>query len=256
MRVTVLGCGGSGGVPLIGNRWGDCDPAEPRNRRTRCSILVEKGETSVLVDTSPDLRTQMLACGVQRVDAVLYTHAHADHANGIDDLRGVNWIMHRPLDVWADPATLEQIRTRFDYCFAPHTGGFFARPALVANEIEGPFAVGDVDVVPYEQDHGYSASLGFRFGRFAYSTDVVRMDDAAFALLDGVDTWIVDATRLTPHPVHAHLDLTLEWIARLRPRRAVLTHMNHTMDYRTLVGSLPDGVEPAYDGMVLEVPDA
>ncbi|HZH26982.1 MAG TPA: MBL fold metallo-hydrolase [Azospirillaceae bacterium] len=255
MRVTILGCGGSGGVPLIGNDWGDCDPANPRNRRRRCSILVEAAGQVVLVDTPPDLREQLLDANVRHLDAVLYTHSHADHVHGIDDLRAVNWLVGRPMDVYADRETLDDLQSRFDYCFSKPKGTFFARPALTAHEITGPFDINGLEVFPFIQDHGYTRSLGFRFGRFAYSTDVVHLDEAAFAALEGVEVWIVDSTRRTPHPVHAHLEATLGWIERVRPRRAYLTHMNQTMDYDTLMRELPAGVEPAYDGLVIEVAD-
>lgn len=254
MRVTILGCGGSSGVPLIGNVWGDCDPDEPRNRRTRPSILVQEGDTTVLVDTSPDLREQLLRARVTRIDAVLFTHAHADHTHGIDDLRAMNWLMRAPIDVWADAGTMASLDSRFGYCFKPQNHrDSFVRPVLTPHIIAGPFSVGPITVSPFAQDHGYAPSLGFRFGPLAYSTDVVSLDEAAFAALDGVDTWIVDCVRLEPpHPVHAHWPITRSWIERVRPRRAILTHMNHTMDYRTLLETLPPGVEPGHDGLVVE----
>lgn len=255
MRVTILGCGGSSGVPMVGGVWGDCDPAQPRNRRRRPSILVQTASTTVVVDTGPELREQLSDAGVRHVDGVLYTHAHADHTHGIDDLRGLNWMMRAPIDVHADAPTLDSLQSRFAYCFqAVPSSGYVSRPALVPHLIKGPFRVGDLDIVPFAQDHGYSASLGFRFGPIAYSTDCVALDDDAFAALDGVDTWIVDCVRMEPsHPVHAHWPVTKGWIDRLRPRRAILTHMNHTMDYDTLCRTLPDGVEPGYDGMVIEL---
>lgn len=254
MKITVLGCSGSSGVPLIGNDWGACDPTEPRNRRSRPSILVQQGDTTVLIDTSPDLREQLLRANVRHLDAVIYTHAHADHAHGIDELRAMNWLMRAPIDVWADDETLSALTERFAYCFKPqHHRDSFVRPVLVPHRIEGTLRIGDLTIEPFVQDHGHSNSLGFRFGPFAYSTDVVALSDEAFALLEGVDTWMVDCVRMEPpHPVHAHWPITKGWIKRLRPRRAVLTHMNHTMDYRTLLATLPPGVEPAFDGMVLE----
>jgi len=253
MEVVILGCGGSSGVPLIGNVWGNCDPENPKNRRTRPSILVKTASTTILVDTTPDMKAQLIAAGVQHVDAVLYTHAHADHTHGIDDLRALNWLMRRPIDVHGDPDTLASLRQRFGYCFEPATErDIFVRPVLTAHEISGAFRIGNIDIVPFVQDHGYSRSLGFRFGRIAYSTDAVALDDAAFEALRGVETWIVDCVRLDPpHPVHAHWPITREWIERVRPQRAVLTHMNHTMDYDTLRRMLPDGVEPGYDGMII-----
>lgn len=257
MRVTVLGCGGSGGVPVIGGLWGACDPAEPRNRRLRGSILVETANATILVDASPDLRTQLLAAEVHRIDAVIVTHAHADHVNGLDDLRYVNRLMRQPIPLYADRATLDELRQRFGYAFRPLDGHGFYRPVLEPREIAAgtEFEAAGVTVLPIAQDHGFMASLGLRFGAFAYSTDVVRMDEAAFAALAGIDTWIVGCFQETPHPTHAHLPLVLEWVARIRPRRTVLTHMSERLDYATLAATLPEGVEPAHDGLVLELAD-
>ncbi|WP_029007009.1 MBL fold metallo-hydrolase [Azospirillum halopraeferens] len=255
MRVTVLGCGGSAGVPVIGGQWGHCDPANPRNRRLRPSALVEAGGAALLIDTTPDLRQQLLDAGVRRLDGVLYTHQHADHCHGIDELREICRLMHGAIPAYGMAAHLEELKRRFAYCFDPLPAGHgFYRPVLEAVPVDGPFAVAGVPVLPILQDHGYTLTYGFRIGAFAYSTDVVRLDETAFAALEGIDTWIVDCTREEPHPVHAHLDLTLEWIARVRPRQAVLTHMNNSLDYDSLRRKLPAGVEPGYDGMVLEVP--
>ena len=257
MRVRVLGCGGSGGVPMVGGDWGTCDPAEPRNSRLRPSVLIERDGFTVLVDTGPDLRQQLLTAGVGRVDAVLYTHWHADHTHGIDDMRNLCVRSGGAVDAYGDRQTVESLLERFGYAFRPLTvGQGIYRPALVPHVIEGSFRLGPLDIVPFVQDHGWTRSLGFRIGGFAYSTDVVRLDEAAFAALDGIDTWIVDCVRIEPpHPVHAHLDVTLSWIARVRPRRAYLTHMSNTMDYRALLRRLPPGVEPAYDGLVLDIAD-
>ena len=250
MRVTILGCGTSGGVPRVGGQWGDCDPTNPRNRRRRVSIYVESGDAKVLVDTSPDLREQCLDNDVKRIDAVLYTHDHADHLHGIDDLRGFFLLQKRRIPIYASRASLDVIERRFDYIFRP----MFGYPAICeSNEIRGPFSVGGLDVLPFEQEHGEITSLGFRFGPVAYSTDLKALPDASFAALDGVDVWIVDALRPEPHPTHAHLDLTLSWIERVKPRRAILTHMTSEMDYETLMRTLPAGVEPAYDGLVVEL---
>lgn len=254
LRVTILGCGGSGGVPLVGNVWGQADPDEPRNRRRRPSILVQNRDTTILVDTGPDMREQLNDAGVSRLDGVLYTHAHADHAHGIDDLRAVNWLQNAPVHLYGDAATMEILTRRFDYCFdpVPAKPPHYPRPVLVPNIIHGPLTIGSIDVLSFTQDHGYSKSLGFRFGPIGYSTDVVHLDDTAFAVLAGVDTWIVDCVRLAPpHPVHAHWDITRGWIERLRPRRAILTHMNQSMDYATLRAMLPSGVEPGHDGMII-----
>ena len=262
MQVTVLGCGTSGGVPRIsgpgdpsdhggpGGYWGDCDPSEPRNRRRRVSILVEKGDTVLLVDTSPDLRAQCLDHAIHRLDAVLYTHDHADHTHGIDELRAFAVLQRGRVPVYGDRATLATLRKRFDYAFESTTG---YPPICEAHPIGlARFSLGEVDVVPFEQQHGPVTSLGFRFGSVAYSTDLNGLDEAAFQVLDGVDTWIVDALRYRPHPTHANLEQTLSWIERLRPRRAILTHMTWEMDYQTLLAELPPGVEPAYDGLVIE----
>lgn len=257
MKITLLGCGSSGGVPTIGNVWGDCDPANPRNRRRRPSILVERGDARILVDTSPDMREQLLDAGAGRLDAVLYTHDHADHVNGIDDLRMVRRLTKRDIDVWAAPDVLERIATRFGYLFVGRADPeALYRPILLPHAIDGPFRAGGIDVVPFVQDHGTCETLGFRFGRFAYSTDVVELPEASFAALEGVECWIVDSLRDgTAHPTHANLEATLRWIERVGPRRAVLTHMNHQADYETLRKRLPPGVEPGYDGLVLEVSD-
>lgn len=252
MKITVLGCGSSGGVPLIGNVWGACDPAHPRNRRTRVSILVQKDDTTVLVDTSPDLRQQLLACNLQTMDAVLYTHAHADHTHGIDELRSVNWLTRNPIDLYADPATLAELRAKFSYVFHEPGRTKFYAPSVLPHEISGAFQVGALDIVPFYQNHGSIRSLGYRFGNFAYSTDVWELDDEAFEILRGTKTWIVDCVRAKPHNTHAHLQKTLSWIERVKPERAFLTHMNESMDYATLIETLPAGILPAYDGLVLE----
>jgi phosphoribosyl 1,2-cyclic phosphate phosphodiesterase len=259
MRLTVLGCGTSGGTPLVGNLWGACDPNEPRNRRRRVSVLIEQGETVLLVDTSPDLREQLLDARVSRLDAVLWTHGHADHMSGLDDLRGINRLTGEPLDGWADAATHARLREAFGYAFEPFQRPvrFFHRPWLVAREITGPFRVGAIPVVPFRQDHGGGqATLGFRFGSVAYSTDVVELDEAAFAVLAGIEVWVVDCLREEPSPTHSHLARTLSWIERVKPRRAVLTHMNERLDYRSLAARLPPGVEPGFDGLVAEASDA
>lgn len=256
MKVTILGCGGSNGVPLIGGNWGLCNRANPKNRRLRASILVEDGTTRLLVDTSPDLRQQLLATGNGLIDAVIYTHGHADHMHGIDDLRMVNVLRRAPLDVFADSDTLRQIQERFGYVLRPLSlseEGHFYRPCLVPHAIEGPFQVGAIEVAPFAQDHGFSRTLGLRFGPVAYSTDVVNLDEAAFSVLEGVKVWIVDCLRFAPHGTHSHLDRTLGWIARVKPERAILTHMNHAMDYDAVSACCPPGVEPAYDGLTVIV---
>ena len=258
MRVTILGCGGSGGVPLLGLGWGACDPANPRNRRRRVSILVEQGDATILVDSSPDLRQQLLDAGCDRLDAVLFTHDHADHSHGIDDLRFVKRPSGGPLPAYGDAATLATLAGRFDYIFRQKEigSGILYRPFLERRQLAGPFAVAGLPVTPFEQDHGYDTkTVGYRIGNMAYSTDVVGLSDAAFEVLAGLDLWVVDCLRFEPHPTHAHFDLTMQWIERARPRRAVLTHLNHMVDYDVLAARCPPGVEPGYDGLVVEVPD-
>ena len=253
MKITVLGCGSSGGVPLVGGDWGACDPCESRNRRRRVSVLVEEGDEVLLVDTSPDLREQLLACGATRLTALFYTHSHADHTHGIDDLRRVNWLIGKPLPIYGDAATLEELRRRFDYIFnGPVLTEHFYKPSLIPQVITRPLRFGDIQVSAFTQDHGYGISTGYRFNDFAYSTDAKNLDEAAFDALKGVKVWVVDCVREAAHPTHAHLERTLDWIARVKPERAYLTHMDHTMDYATLAAKLPAGVWPAYDGLVLE----
>jgi phosphoribosyl 1,2-cyclic phosphate phosphodiesterase len=256
MKVTVLGSGASTGVPTIGPNWGACDPTDPRNRRRRVSLLVENGDVAILVDTSPDLREQLIDARVRRLDAVLMTHAHADHLHGIDDIRQLNRLMKAAIPLWADGKTLGEIRRRFGYALEPPAEpGQFYKPTLEAHEIVGPFAVCSVPVVPFAQNHGFSTTLGFRIGGMAYSTDVTELDENAFAAIAGIELWIVDCMRKAPHPTHSHLQKTLAWIERVRPQRAILTHMDHSLDYRTLAAELPPGVEPGRDGLVIELPD-
>lgn len=258
MKVTVLGCGSSGGTPLVGTTgWGASDPKDPRNRRLRPSILVEQGATTLLVDTSPDLREQMIMAGVETVDAILYTHPHADHVHGIDDIRSFNYRRGGPIDAWGSAETMAVIQRRFDYVFEPYPSERprFFRPCLAPRIVDGPFTVGDVDIAPFQQQHGRMPSLGFRFGKFAYSTDAHLLDDTAFAVLDGIEVWIVDCLSETPHPTHSHLEQTLAWISRVKPKQAYLTHLSHNMDYAGLVAKCPDGVAPAHDGLTIELID-
>jgi phosphoribosyl 1,2-cyclic phosphate phosphodiesterase len=255
MKVTILGCGASGGVPRIGGKdgagnWENCDPLEPKNRRMRASILVEQEDTRVLVDTSPDLRQQCLTFGIDRLDAVLFTHDHADHTHGVDDLRGIYHGSRQPIDVYSNAETIKSLTSRFDYAFAPDPASGY-KPFVAPFEINGRFQIGDIPVQPFIQNHGKLFSLGFRFGPIAYSTDLVSLPEEAYGVLEGVDTWIVDSLKYEFHPTHANVEGALKMIERVRPRRAVLTHMTCQLDYRTLKDGLPDGVEPAYDGMVL-----
>jgi phosphoribosyl 1,2-cyclic phosphate phosphodiesterase len=262
MRVILLGTGSSAGVPLIGGEdgtgnWGVCDPSEPRNRRSRTSIVVESDSgLRLLVDTAPDLRQQLLECRVPRVDAVLYTHAHADHITGIDDVRILNRIVDRPLDAFATARTLGELTRRFGYAFRPWQPPGFFRPVLVAREVAAgqTVAMADLAVRLFEQDHGLMPSLGLRIGGFGYSTDVVSLDDAAFEALQAVDTWVVGCfLRRGPHKTHADLPQVLDWARRVGARRTVLTHMSSDMDWGWLTANLPAGVEPGYDGMALDL---
>ena len=256
MRVTVLGCGPSTGVPTIGRNWGRCDPQDPRNRRRRVSLLVEAEGTIILIDTSPDLREQLIDAGVRRLDAVLLTHAHADHLHGIDDLRSVNRLMRAAIPIYLDDKALAEIRARFGYVFGPlPPDGRFYKPILVPHEIAGSFSINGLRIIPFAQDHGFGATLGFRIGGMGYSTDVTELDEAAFAALDGIELWVVDCLRREPHPTHSHLAKTLSWIARVKPRRAVLTHMDQSLDYAELSCELPPGVEPGRDGLAIEIAD-
>ena len=264
LRFTVLGCGASPGVPRIGGDWGACDPSNPKNRRRRCSLLVQRvaasGRTThVLIDTSPDLREQAIAAGIGTVDGVLFTHPHADHIHGIDDLRGFVLNMRRRVDVFADARTSARLKEGFGYCFETPPGSEYPpllnAHQLVAGElarIEGPG--GPVTVLPVELAHGRIPSLGFRIGGLAYSPDVSSIDERAESCFQGLDVWILDALRYKPHPTHLSVDEALAWVDRLKPKRAVLTHMHIDLDYETLRSALPPGVEPAFDGMVIELP--
>ncbi len=256
MKITLLGCGVSTGVPAIGPNWGRCDPTDPRNRRRRSSVLIESRDRIVLIDTSPDLREQLLDAGVARLDAGVLTHAHADHLHGIDDLRSVNRLMKQPIPIYGDVATLDQLRTRFGYVLEPvPPAGRFYKPTVIPHQITAAFTAAGLPFIPFAQDHGFSTTLGFRIGAFAYSTDVTELDDKAFKILEGTELWFVDCLRRDPHPTHSHLAQTLSWIERVGPRRAVLTHMDQSLDYRELSAELPLGVEPGYDDLAVELPD-
>jgi phosphoribosyl 1,2-cyclic phosphate phosphodiesterase len=262
LRITILGCGSSGGVPRIGGGWGKCDPMNPRNRRRRCAILVERrgpeGRTAVLVDTPPDLREQLLDVRLDALDGVLYTHDHADHTHGIDDLRMVAYAMKRRIRCHMDAATKAVLVPRFAYCFEAQPGSSYP-PILEAAEMAPgePVVVhgygGAIEALPIAQEHGDIGSLGFRFGGIAYSPDISGFVDGSERHLKGLDLWIVDALRPEPHPSHFHLKRALDWIERLAPKRALLTHMTAELDYDTLRRDLPSHVEPAYDGMVIEL---
>jgi len=264
LRLTVLGCGSSPGTPRITGDWGDCDPDNPRNRRTRTAAMVERvaadGRTTrVVIDTGPDFRAQMLAAGVTRIDAVAYTHPHADHIHGIDDLRGF-WLQQRNLiDIHADVPTLSRLKQAFGYCFETPPGGSYP-PILRDHLIDppAPFTVegegGPLTLEPLVQVHGDIHSLGFRVGRMAYCPDVSDFPATTVERLRGLDVLVLDALQYKTHPSHLSLGQALEWIDRLKPGQAVLTHMHTPLDYTTVAAETPENVEPAYDGLVLETP--
>ncbi|WNJ98624.1 MBL fold metallo-hydrolase [Thalassospiraceae bacterium LMO-JJ14] len=259
-KISFLGSGSSSGVPGIGIGWGRCNPDNPKNNRLRQSILVETSGKRVLVDTSPDLRQQLLRVGVSDIDAVLFTHAHADHLNGIDDLRGVNKAIRRPLPVFANMETHAHIKQCFGYTLKPlpdDFNGVYIRPVLDMTE----FVPGDdldvlgVPVGTFLQDHGYSRTVGFKFDGCVYSTDVKALSDDVLERLAAahLDVWIIGVFRWEKHWTHAHVDLALEWISRVKPKRAILTHLSPDIDYDELKRYLPDHVVPAFDGMTLDV---
>ena len=258
LTFTILGCGSSGGVPRLGGHWGDCDPDEPRNVRKRCSLLVQRfdegGETAVLIDTSPDLRQQLLDAGTGRLDGVIYTHSHADHVHGLDDLRMIVFNMRERLSVWADGPTQNDLLHRFGYAFVQPEGS--AYPAILnLHSIDGDVTIegagGPITFRPFEVAHGSIDTLGFRIENLAYLPDVSDIPDHVWPMLSDLDCWVLDALRRTPHPSHAHLEKSLSWIERAAPRRAVLTNMHIDLDYRTVLEETPEHVVPAYDGMVI-----
>lgn len=266
LTFTILGCGSSMGVPRVALGWGACNPQNPKNRRRRCSLLVERtgpgGVTRILVDCSPDLREQMLEAGVEELDAVLITHEHADHTHGMDDLRAFFVKSRRRVPLYLDAVTSEILRARFGYCFASPPGSEYP-PIVEEHRISAGKAVtiggkgGTIAVLPFQQQHGDITSLGFRFGGppggLAYSCDIKDLATDSAAVLADLDIWIVDALRHHPHPSHMNLAESLSWIARLRPKRAVLTNLHSDLDYEALKDQLPHAVEPAFDGMRLLV---
>lgn len=264
LRFTVLGCGSSGGVPRIGPEgpnWGHCDPANPRNRRRRCALLVQRfgptGRTSVLVDAGPDLREQLIEAGEGRLDAVVFTHDHADHVHGIDDLRMVVFNRGSRLPVWMTATTERTLRTRFGYVFETPPGSNYP-PILDGFRIEGPITIegegGAIELLPFAVPHGEIEALGLRIGPLVYTPDIKEMTDEAWRLLEGAEVWIVDALRRSPHISHANVETALEWIARAGVPRAYLTNMHVDLDYAELDATTPAHVHPAHDGLVLEFP--
>jgi phosphoribosyl 1,2-cyclic phosphate phosphodiesterase len=262
LKFTILGCGSSGGVPRPALGWGDCDPSNPKNRRRRTSLLVERrneaGMTRVLVDTSPDLREQLLDAQVDWLDAVFFTHSHADHTHGIDDLRALAIKKRRRVDVYLDEPTAKALHARFGYCFRSPPGSEYP-PILTAHPLEPGRSVtvqgegGTITALPLPQEHGDIASLGFRFGGLAYSCDLSALPAASIAALGGMDVWVVDALRYRPHPSHFSVDEALAWIERIKPARAILTNLHSDLDFNRLRAQLPPHVEPAYDGLAIEL---
>ena len=259
-KFHILGCGSSPGVPRVGNDWGKCDPTNPKNRRSRCSALVEKFDgdkvTRMLIDSGPDFRQQMLTAGIEWVDGVVYTHPHADHLHGIDDLRAFVFNRRQRVKIHANSLTMGRIEQAFGYCLETPPGSSYP-PILDAHlidhgqlvTVDGPAGV--IEAMPYNQVHGDIHSLGFRIGNLAYSSDISDIEPETELMLQGLDVWIVDALRYAPHPSHFSLDEVLSWVERLKPRKTILTHMHVDMDYDTLCRTLPEHVVPAHDGMVL-----
>lgn len=253
-KLIILGCGSSAGVPAIGNWWGDCDPAEPRNNRTRPSIALQTETTLVVVDTSPDFREQMNREKLGVPDAIILTHVHSDHVNGIDELRMLHRRHKRKFPIYAMEDTHQKLQQRAGYMFESTEDGFY--PAVcdsITLAMGQKFSVGDLEILPFEQDHGTISSLGVRIGNIGYSTDVKRLDEAAFEALQGINTWIVDAAgyHARENPVHACIEEVIEMNDRIGAGEVFLTHLPPTMDYRTLQKGLPTGFSPAYDGMII-----
>jgi len=264
LRFTILGCASSGGVPRIDGDWGKCDPANPKNRRRRCSLLVERidgeGITRVLVDTGPDLREQLLSASVERVDAVVYTHAHADHIHGIDDLRALALAEQKRIDVYMDAATRARAEEAFAYLFRPVAHGYppILEPRVVAPGepvvVAGPG--GSLRLTPFAQEHGRIMSLGWRIGTLAYSCDLNDLPGESLPYVDGLDVWIVDALRYRAHTSHFNVEDAVAWIRRVGARRGILTNLHQDVDYETLRADLPEGIEPAFDMLSLELAEA
>ena len=260
-RLTLLGCGSSTGVPRVGGDWGRCDPKNPKNRRRRSAALIEKRSagrtTTVLIDTGPDLREQLISAGTKHIDGVLYTHDHADHTHGIDDLRMIAYAMKKRIPVWADEIARASLMVRFGYCFEMPAGRNYP-PILRLHEAASgmPIVVegegGRIEILPVLQDHGEIPSFGYRCGGVLYSPDMSSLPEASFPLVENLDLWIIDALRYQPHPSHLTVGQALEWIGRVKPKRAILTHLHIDLDYEALRRELPDNVVPAYDGMVVE----
>lgn len=258
MKVTILGCGASVGVPSIVGSWGACNPNQPKNRRSRTSLALSIEGKTWLIDTSPDVRIQCLREQITHIEGVIYTHGHFDHTGGLSELKPFSFSTQAPIPIWADRDTLAGLKQTYPYAFqdlntqSPTTS---YRPFIQGHLIEGPFYMGSVPVLPFVQNHRYSYSLGFRFPTWAYSTDVWELDEEGFAALSGIDLWIVDCMSYKPNATHSHVERTLSWIERVKPTTAILIHMGHELDYDTLCAELPSHIVPAFDGMVVEIPE-
>jgi phosphoribosyl 1,2-cyclic phosphate phosphodiesterase len=254
MKVTVLGCGSSGGVPFINGFWGNCNPKNPKNNRLRASLCLEHNGKNILIDCSPDLRFQILRNTIKDIHAVLFTHAHADHCHGINDLCLMSRFKKQEIPLYGDKKTMEEIQKAFGYAFPKEENEKFYRPFVTARVFdEKPFEIEGLKIEHFEQDHGVSKSRTFKIGKFAYSTDVKTLTTEQLDSLKGLDVWVVDCLRDTPHLTHSHLDQTLEWIDYVKPKRAILTHMSLELDYDELMKNTPDNVEPAYDGLTFDI---
>ena len=253
MKVTVLGSGSSGGVPLIGNYWGECDPNNKKNTRMRVSVSVElKNGKTIIIDTSPDLRVQALNNKMKNIDAVLWTHAHADHANGIDDLRQFLWTKKEELPVYGSLDTINSLKKRFDYVFSKKNNYF--QPPLDVNILnQGKFNLCGENAYAFNQIHGKDITFGYRIDKFAYSTDVKKFPSESEQYLYDLDLWIVDCVRFEPHYSHSHYEQTISWINKYKPKKAILTHLGAWLDYDKLLKLCPKNVFPAYDGLIINL---
>ena len=255
MKITILGCGGSLGTPATGGFWGKCDPEEPKNHRTRASILVQSENTNLIVDATVDIRTHLNRLNLKKLDGLLISHAHSDHVNGLDDLRPISYHSNHLIDVYSNHETLEEMDRRWPYIFKPKNDGIYVE-FMRKNALENyqKFKVGDIDVECFEQDHTTCSSLGFRFGTFAYSVDVADLNEDSLRVLEGVETWVVDAGSYQKEVVltHANIQRVKKWVERLKPKMTYISVLTTHMDYNTLCDELPPHIRPAYDGMVID----